>query len=362
MAEAIVSTLSEKLTSLLADKIFQEVSLVINFREDVESICDELDSFKTVLNNVRELTNSSSTTNWLHKVQDFLYRAMDIVEECEVRKFRNPFFRYRMGRRIKTLKKSISNIHSSAKHLKYLKSVVDANAHFHSLYANTEDKSKKSIALLTESRTVGMKKEIDLITNWVLQDGFTVIAVVGTGGMGKTLVLQNVLSKQTVRQRFDHVIWLAVSQKYIVKELLLEMCRQIKVPSDSEDLSGLAEDKLKQIIHKHLANKCCLLVLDDVWEEISLEQIGFELQSGDDKIIVSTRDKRVGDAMKARETHEMKYLTTAESLELFNLHAFPGQNPPHELVSDRENHPPSEEMKLISERIVQKCEGSRKDP
>jgi len=143
MAEAIVSTLSEKLTSLLADKIFQEVSLVINFREDVESICDELDSFKTVLNNVRELTNSSSTTNWLHKVQDFLYHAMDIVEECEVRKFRNPFFRYRMGRRIKTLKKSISNIHSSAKHLKYLKSVVDANAHFHSLYANTEDKSKK---------------------------------------------------------------------------------------------------------------------------------------------------------------------------------------------------------------------------
>lgn len=157
MAEAIVSTLSEKLSSLLADKIFQELSLVINFREDVEFICDQLDSFKTVLNDMREMTKTSSTTNWLNKVQDFLYSAMDIVEECEPHKFRNPFFRWLMGRRIRALKKSISDIHTGAKCLKYLKTVVYVNANFQALNANLEFRSKKSSPLLTESTTVGIK-------------------------------------------------------------------------------------------------------------------------------------------------------------------------------------------------------------
>lgn len=348
MAEAIVSMLSERLTCMLADKIFQEVSLVTKLREDVESICNELDSIKILLNDVREMTNSSSMTNWLHKVQDFLYRAVDLVEECEGRKFRNPFIRRRMGRRIQNLRKSISDLHSSAKYLKYLKSALDVSAHFHALNAKSEDRREKSNAVPTESRTVGMKEETGRITEWIRQEGFAVLAVVGIGGLGKTLLLQKVLDDETVRQRFDHVVWLAVSQKYIVKELLLEMGKQIKVPIKSEVLSGLVEDTLRDIIHKHLESKCCLLVLDDVWAQDAFKHIGLHLESGDNKIVVTTRDKRVGDAMGASDhTHEMEYLTDKNCMELFCIHAFP----------DREKRTPPKALKSVSNQIVQKCRG-----
>lgn len=346
MAEAIVSTLSEKLSSLLADKIFQELSLVINFREDVEFICDQLDSFKTVLNDMREMTKSSSTTNWLNKVQDFLYSAMDIVEECEPHKFRNPFFRWLMGRRIRALKKSISDIHLGAKCLKYLKTVVYVNANFQALNANLEFRSKKSSPLLTESTTVGIKKQVEMITQRILEMSSSVIAVVGNGGTGKTLVLQKVLNNQTVRQHFDHVVWLAVSQRYIVKDLLVEMCRQIEVPN-GQDPSGLTVETLRDKIHELLVRDSCLLVLDDVWDRDALEQIGLRWQRGINKIVVSTRDKRVRDAMMAYHTSEMKYLTPEQSLQLFYVHAFP----------NRQNDPPSEQMALVSKRIVEKCDG-----
>lgn len=348
MGEAIVSTLSEKLTSMLAHKIFQEVSLVTNFREDVESICDELDSIKILLNGVMVMTNSHSTTNWLHKVQDFLYRAVDIVEECEARKFSNPLFRYRMGRRIKTLKTCISKIHSSAKYLKYLKSVFDVNAHVHALNANSEDKRKKSSADLIEISIVGMEAKIKDITGWILQPGFTVIAVVGIGGLGKTLVVQKVLDNPSVQQRFDHVVWLAVSQKYIERELLLEMGKRIKLPISEEDLSFLEVESLKGIIKKHLENKRCLLVLDDVWAEDCLKDIVLQMKSGrNNKIVVTTRNKQVGISMEAHDCCEMEYLSDEKSLQLFYIHAFPD--------CQLQNHPPSEEIQLLSKRIVQQC-------
>lgn len=339
MAEAIVSTLSEKLSSLLADKIFQELSLVINFREDVEFICDQLDSFKTMLNDMREMTKSSSTTNCLNKVQDFLYRAMDIVEECEPHKFRNPFFRWLMGRRIRALKKRISDIQTGAKCLKYLKTVVYLNANFQALNANLEFRSKKSSPLLTESTLVGIKEKVDMITGWISEKRFSVIAVVGCGGIGKTLVLQKVWDDQSVRQRFDHVVWLAVSPRYIVKDLLVEMYRKIEVPK-GEDPSCLTVEILRGKIHERLEHKSCLLVLDDVWDRDALDQIGLQLENGNNKIVVSTRDRRV---VNAHHTVEMTYLTSEQSLELFYVHA------------NRQKDPLSEEMKRVSSSIVGKC-------
>ena len=72
------------------------------------------------------------------------------------------------------------------------------------------------------------------------------------------------------------------------------------------------------------------------------------MQRGNNKIVISTRDKRFGEDMGAHKfTHEMKFLTTKGSLKLFNIHAFP----------NCQNDPLSEEMKQVSNRIVQKCGG-----
>jgi len=118
MAElAVVTALTEKVLSMIAEKLFEEASMVIYFRKDFEFICEELFSIKGLLNEAGEKTNSSSMSNWIERLEDFLVDAEDVVEDCGVETC-NPIFRFKMGRRINKLKDRISNIHRSAKYLK----------------------------------------------------------------------------------------------------------------------------------------------------------------------------------------------------------------------------------------------------
>ena len=125
---AVVAALTDKFTSMVVEKIFQEVSLVTAFGEDFQSLCDELNTIKELLKNAMPLIDSrdemvsSSMSNWLTKVEEFLADADYIVDDCMTVtncQFRNPIFRYRMGRKIMGLNDRISNIN-----IKYFESVL----------------------------------------------------------------------------------------------------------------------------------------------------------------------------------------------------------------------------------------------
>jgi len=180
------------------------------------------------------------------------------------------------------------------------------------------------------------------MTGWLLEErspgspGSPVIAVVGMGGLGKTLLVQRVVNNPDVQQRFNFVIWLSVGQEFRVKNLLLETAAQIKHPR-TDDLSELEEEGLRGKVRRHLAGKCSLFVLDDVWAEDVLRRVGLPWQSGNDKIVITTRHRGVGEAIGAHHTHEMKCLNKKDSLELFKIHAFPeraGQSTPEEALID----------------------------
>lgn len=128
MAEAAVITLMKPLISKIAEKLFEEASGITSFKEDFEMLCSELVSVESILKEAGQKRNSSLTTNWFEKLEDFIDDAEDIVEECEApytvgklffRKLDDLVFRYKMSRRMKTLKKKINNIHNSAKYLQY---------------------------------------------------------------------------------------------------------------------------------------------------------------------------------------------------------------------------------------------------
>lgn len=62
------------------------------------------------------------------------------------------------------------------------------------------------MAHVTKTYTVGMEKDISEITDLVLQKSNPqIIAIVGMGGSGKTLLLQNVFRNEKVNQEgFDY--------------------------------------------------------------------------------------------------------------------------------------------------------------
>ena len=187
MAEAtVVSKVTGNLTSILVEKLFQEVSLLTGFREDFEFLCEELISIKALFNDAGDKINSTSVSSWLNRLEEFLLDAVDIVEECRAaRNFNwNPIFRYKMGRRINQLKKRIKKIHRSTKYLISLMSVLHVNERMQIVNAyDSHDKRERSNAVIQESQTVGMEHQIIEINELIRQEnGPRVIAIVGMGG------------------------------------------------------------------------------------------------------------------------------------------------------------------------------------
>lgn len=401
---AVVGALTEKFIAMVAQKLFEEVSLFTSFREEFEFFCDELISIKCLLNDTAERSNSTLMSNWLDSLEDFLVDAEDIVEECGTPpKFCNLIVKCRMGRKVKILKERISKINRSAKYVKYLSSVLHVNA----LNAYiSEDVREKSSAFIRESHTLGMERDIDIITKWILEDGYGVIAILGMGGLGKTLLLQHVFKSEKVREHFDHFIWLSVSQKFVAKQLLLEIRRQIKLSpimvklppnptpksiesraeevkdkkdqniskqvsfskhvsfrspqisfrsrqSENQNLNEVSEEdlryrdaaELRDNLHKYLQGKRCIFALDDVWDTDVFDKIGLPFDTQNNKIVFTSRDKRVADATRAHHTHHKTCLSEENSWKLFCIHAFPDlAEPPHELTN-------------VARLIVNKCGG-----
>lgn len=347
MAEAaVVSTLMQTLNSMLADKLLQEVSLATSFKNDFEFICDELVSIKMLLNDAGKKRNTRSMSNWLDKLEDFLYDALDMVKECGVvRRFGNPIFRYRMGCKIRGLKDRIIKIHKSAKYLKHLTCVLDLNAFNEE---NAEDKRERSSVFLKEIQHVGIDNGIEQITDLILseEDCHQVIAVLGMGGMGKTFLVQHVFKSQKVEQCFDYMVWLALSPSFMVKQLLVEMCRQIKLPVPSDEIQGSGAEDLVTEIHEYLKEARCLFVLDDVWERDVWSKIGLPFQNKYN-IVITARHKKVVESLPRYHIHYMVELSYENSMKLFCIHAFP----------DSEENSPPEELTSLAQEIVKKCSG-----
>lgn len=383
MEQAVITTLAEKMASMLADKLFQEVSLVIDFKDDFEFICEEVNSINSLLNDARGKTASNSIVNWVDKVQDFLYDAVYLIDEFEDRElnfFNIIIVKYQMGCRIRALKERVKRIHSSAKYLKYVTSVLDADVRLHAFnnaYDFEEQYSRrKPNALLNrcQSYTVGMSVEVKCITKWILEDdGYGVIAVVGMGGLGKSHLVENVFNSPEVRKGFDHLVWLSVSPKFLAKDLLLVTGRQYLKLVEKDDrghkMSGLSEEELQIRINGHLSEKRCLFVLDDVWHKEAWEKMGLHLSSDRrNKIVVTTRNKdvaeQIGNRQKGtRRIHKMQYLSDDDSWELFRFHANSCTTLPPNPLSEKgikSNQPSDQEpdqLTSIAYRIVKKCSG-----
>ncbi|KAK3188644.1 hypothetical protein Dsin_028205 [Dipteronia sinensis] len=133
--------------------------------------------------------------------------------------------------------------------------------------------------------------------------------------MGKTTIvthINNRLLKET--DKFDNVIWVSVSQTVNLIKLQNEIAATLKIKFTE------TEDKIRRsgMLLEMLKGRRFVLILDGVWEGISLEELGISeaIKENRCKLVITTRSLDICRSMDCKPV-EVKPLSDKEAYDLF---------------------------------------------
>ncbi|WRX29150.1 NB-ARC - like 10 [Theobroma cacao] len=125
------------------------------------------------------------------------------------------------------------------------------------------------------------------IWTYLMDDDIRKIGVWGMGGVGKTTIMK-IINNQLLKQneKFNVVIWITVSKDMNISKIQKSISRAIGVtlPEDEDGTikAGMLYDMLTR-------KGKYVLILDDLWDTLSLEEVGIPEPSNGSKLVVTTR-------------------------------------------------------------------------
>ncbi|KAH6827620.1 hypothetical protein C2S53_015305, partial [Perilla frutescens var. hirtella] len=152
--------------------------------------------------------------------------------------------------------------------------------------------------------------EEDIMTS--LRGGdVNMIGICGMGGLGKTTMAKIIMNRALEKHLFEEVVMAVVSQPV----------DKLKIQEDIGGPLGLKleeETSMANRVQKlHARLKRIILVLDDVWERLELEELGLPRGCKDCTILLTSRNDDVLRAMNVEKVFGMKVLPKEDAWFLF---------------------------------------------
>ncbi|XP_022747359.1 putative disease resistance RPP13-like protein 1 [Durio zibethinus] len=374
IGEAALSAFFEALFRKFSSSEFQFVT--------EERVRKEIMNWETMLRNIHaaladaegKQLQSQAVKIWLADLQDLAYDVDDILDEfatqalgrklvkqhqattSKPKKFNPAYFTGLHLSSIKFNHKMMSKIKEITGRLEGLatrKSNLELREiTYHVGRPMTIPRRPPSTSLVNEANVLGRDKDKRAILDLLLRnDGsdagvYSVIPIVGMGGIGKTTLAQLVYNDGSIKEHFDLRAWVCVSDEFdiirITKTILLSITSE---PSDINDLN-LLQVKLKE----KLSKKKFFLVLDDVWNDNYNDWLAlrspFDAGEPGSKIIVTTRSSKVSSIMTTAANYSLQCLSEEDSLRMLAHDAL-----------EREDFTGHPDLKEIGLEILKKCDG-----
>ncbi|XP_037463419.1 putative disease resistance protein At1g50180 isoform X2 [Triticum dicoccoides] len=374
MAESAVSAVVGNVSTLA----LQETTLLCGVSTEVEFLKDELKRLQGFLRDAdsKRRMGVSGVAVLVSQIRDAAYEADNVIEAADHMHKRNRLKKgfmgaiaryarlpsdlstiHKVGVEIKRVRRKISEIFESANRLKImdLGNGSVENAHVNDEFQQDYGPMYQSFE---DIDLVGFEEEYKEIVKKLVdtQDhlGLSVVSIVAMGGAGKTTLARKVYTSSRVKQHFGEIAWVTVSQKYKGVDLLKDIFKQI-MGSKDESVDKMNEYEVGKKIHDFLLQRRYLVVLDDVWETDTWEQLNkrvkvFPDATNGSRIMLSTRKEDVANHVQMpTHVHHLKKLDEEQSWKLFCSKALPSYK---RSVIDN-----VDELEKLGRKFAKKCDG-----
>ncbi|PWA37236.1 NB-ARC domains-containing protein [Artemisia annua] len=366
MAELVLSALLpvlfEKLTSVLENKIARS-----------KGIHTELKKWERSLSQIRALLNDASqkevtdeaVKQWLNGLQHLAYDIEDILDALATDAMHHEFTNESEGisSKVRKLIPTCCTSFSLSTRMDgilnsistRLQELIDEKNNLGLVVKDGGPKSKNrnyQTSLVDAPSIVGReddKKELlqKLLGDEPCSQNFSIVPIVGMGGIGKTTLARLLYDDQQVKDRFELKAWVCVSDEFDSFNISKVIFQSIGGDKNEkfEDLN-----LLQAALKKQLTGRRFLLVLDDIWseklEDWEILAAPFSEVAHGSKIIITTRKQQLLNKLGYDHPYDLKKLSHDDALSLFAQYALG--------VKNFDLHPV---LRPHGEGIVKKCDG-----
>ncbi|KAL7153170.1 hypothetical protein ABFS83_04G147700 [Erythranthe nasuta] len=298
MKESFFSNVRE----LLADYAQRTVTRINEFPTLLDSLQRNLDSLIAKESDVKDQIKLAEQSgkrkrkreveNWLTEVQNIETKLLSLENELQSQGFVSRFL---IGGEAGKLKERVDEL-------------VDQSQHFGELVLDVYEIRGEAFSITK------MEENVERIWRFLVNDKVSSIGIYGMGGVGKTTLTKHI-HYRLIEETQESVFWVTMSREFTVTMLQDKIADVIKLDLSDE----CNEDKRAARLHRALTllNEKFVLILDDLWEGVSLEKVGDPLRVDGCQLIITTRSLNVCCQMNCQEIIEVETLDVDEAWDLF---------------------------------------------
>uniref|UniRef100_A0ACD5YV66 Uncharacterized protein n=1 Tax=Avena sativa TaxID=4498 RepID=A0ACD5YV66_AVESA len=364
MAELAVSTVLRSVGGLAVD----ETKFLSGVTLEVALLKDELMRLQAYLRDadIKWRSGNATVAVLVTQIRTTAYEAQNIIESADYIEKRNRLKKgvmgaisryarlpsdlimlHKVGVEIQRIRRKLGEIFASAENLKIdMDNAVVIEHGISQDYGLVED----------DVVMVGFEGEHEEIVDKLVnnENMLSAVSIVAMGGAGKTTLAKEVYMSSRIKQHFDIVAWVTVSQSFKGIDLLKDIMNQITGRS-YDSIDQMKEHDVGKNISDFLLGKRYLVVLDDVWEADTWDQLNRTVKAFPDagngaRVLITTRKVDVANHVEMpTHVHYLKQLDEEKSWEVFRSKALPSYK--------RSVMPDVVEFEKLGRILARKCDG-----
>ncbi|KAF2290904.1 hypothetical protein GH714_016437 [Hevea brasiliensis] len=308
---AVASAIAVEIPKALVAPISRHIGYLTGYELNIKNLKEELEKLKdkkTVVDRHVAGPTAGSIIHWQEEVEgiskkgnEFFQNEMN-VNKCFNTNYPDPMLRYSLSKKAKEMTETVLDLLKRAENFG---DIAHPGTNLGSSFITERIRDFRS----RES----IKNEVWEVLK---DDNLSMISICGTGGVGKTTMVKELVQRVERENLFDVVGMAVVSQTPNIKKIQGDIASWLNLKLDDENELKRAGE-LRQGLINH--GERILIILDDVWSELDFEKIGLPSRGErkGHKIMLTSRNMDECNKMESEKNITMKVLEKDEARDLF---------------------------------------------